>query len=412
MQAPYLKLLMVAALAVAASARHANADPMPGESPPPADPAKEGLSPADLEALAGSLEKSFADQSQTEAVRMLIAIARGSQMGPGEGWFGPGRSRYTWEWLAGAQGLEGAKEISKEQFRGDPAWFERLDRNQDGRVVAADLDWSDDHPYVRQYYLANRMLRRVDQQGDGRLTRDEWLALFDKAARGREHATTVDLAELLLAGQGGGFAPDDEPAPATLIRGLFRGEIGSLNEGPSVNAPAPDFQLKTHDGKHTIRLSELRGPKPIVLVFGNFTCGPFRSMYPLVDDLKQRYQDEAEFLAVYVREAHPSDGWRMGSNARLGVELAQPKTYDERVTAAQQCHAALKYSMPLLVDAINDPVGNSYSGMPARLYVIDCEGKVAYKSGRGPFGFKTGEMEQALLMTLIERQLETAAPKQ
>jgi thiol-disulfide isomerase/thioredoxin len=146
-----------------------------------------------------------------------------------------------------------------------------------------------------------------------------------------------------------------------------------------------------------------------VLVFGNFTCGPFRSMYPLVDDLKQRYQEEAEFLAVYVREAHPSDGWRMGSNARMGVELAQPKSYDERVTAAQQCHAALQYSMPLVVDEINDPVGNSYSGMPARLYVIDRDGKVAYKSGRGPFGFKTGEMEQALLMTLLDRQLETAA---
>jgi peroxiredoxin len=176
-----------------------------------------------------------------------------------------------------------------------------------------------------------------------------------------------------------------------------------------VNAPAPDFELKTHDGDQTIRLSELRGSKPIVLVFGNFTCGPFRSMYPLVDDLKQRYQEEAEFLAVYVREAHPSDGWRMGSNARMGVELAQPKTYDERVAAAQQCHAALQYSMPLVVDEINDPVGNSYSGMPARLYVIDRDGKVAYKSGRGPFGFKTGEMEQALLMTLLERQLETAA---
>ena len=36
--------------------------------------------------------------------------------------------------------------------------------------------------------------------------------------------------------------------------------------------------------------------------------------------------------------------------------------------------------------------------MPARLYVIDSHGKVAWKSGRGPFGFKPEEMEQALLM--------------
>ncbi len=51
--------------------------------------------------------------------------------------------------------------------------------------------------------------------------------------------------------------------------------------------------------------------------------------------------------------------------------------------------------MPVLVDEISDPVGNAYSAMPARLYVIDTAGKVAYKSGRGPFGFKPGEMEQA-----------------
>jgi hypothetical protein len=39
--------------------------------------------------------------------------------------------------------------------------------------------------------------------------------------------------------------------------------------------------------------------------------------------------------------------------------------------------------------------------MPARLYVIDTEGKIAYKSGRGPFGFKPGEMEQALVLLLL-----------
>ena len=45
--------------------------------------------------------------------------------------------------------------------------------------------------------------------------------------------------------------------------------------------------------------------------------------------------------------------------------------------------------------------------MPARFYVIDPAGKVAYQSGRGPFGFKAGEMEQALVMSL----LEAAPPK-
>jgi hypothetical protein len=114
------------------------------------------------------------------------------------------------------------------------------------------------------------------------------------------------------------------------------------------------------------------------------------------------------FLAVYVREAHPSDGWRMMSNDRFGVVVPQPTTKEERGEAAAKCCAALKISMPVVVDEIDDRVGHAYSGMPDRLYVIDPDGKVAYKSGRGPFGFLTGEMEQALVMHLLDTP---AAPR-
>jgi alkylhydroperoxidase family enzyme len=60
-------------------------------------------------------------------------------------------------------------------------------------------------------------------------------------------------------------------------------------------------------------------------------------------------------------------------------------------------------SMPLLVDDMKDRVGHAYSGMPDRLYVIDRDGRVAYKAGRGPFGFKPGEMEQSLVMLLLDQ---------
>jgi hypothetical protein len=59
--------------------------------------------------------------------------------------------------------------------------------------------------------------------------------------------------------------------------------------------------------------------------------------------------------------------------------------------------------MPLLVDEIDDRVGHLYSGMPDRLYVIDRHGRVAYKGGRGPFGFKPGEMAQALNLLLLDQ---------
>jgi hypothetical protein len=118
--------------------------------------------------------------------------------------------------------------------------------------------------------------------------------------------------------------------------------------------------------------------------------------------LKARYGDRVEFLAVYVREAHPTDGWRMASNDKDGVVIAQPKSTAERTSVAALCCEKLKMTMPLLVDDIDDRVGHLYSGMPDRLYLIDRAGKIAYKGGRGPFGFKSGELEQAIILNLAE----------
>jgi len=94
----------------------------------------------------------------------------------------------------------------------------------------------------------------------------------------------------------------------------------------------------------------------------------------------------------------------MSSNDKDGVTFAQPTTFAERSEVASKCCAALKMTVPLVVDEIDDRVGHLYSGMPDRLYLIDRAGKVAYKGGRGPFGFKPAELEQAIAMMLAEEQ--------
>jgi len=356
-------------------------------------------------AAAALLESAYQGQTPPEAVRMLTAILRGSQMGPGEGWFGPAQTRYNWTWLAKRCGVDPAKgAITRKQFPGLDAWFACLDRDKDGSITPGDLDWSDRNPYVQMLYLTNRLFRRMNSSGNGRLSKDELLQFFDKAAAGKNYVSAEDFRDTLLRGISGGFQPGDAPRKDVLIRGLFAGEIGSMNEGPKLNEPAPQFTLKTVDGKGTVDLAKLIGPKPVVLVFGNFTCGPFRSFYPEVETVYQRYKRDACFLMIYVREAHPTDGWKMESNTRASVAISQPTTFAERVAAGKQFCARLKPTMPVAIDEINDPVGNAYSGMPARLYVLDRDGKVAYKSGRGPFGFRVGEMEQALVMLMLDHQ--------
>ncbi len=380
------------------------------QSADPPDAAK-SRKPDEATLLAEYLEKTYRSSPPPEAVKMMHAILSGSQMGPGEGWFGPAGTRYGFAWLAKASGVDPAKkEITRRQFRGQTEWFDRLDRNKDGKIQPDDLDWSDSNTYVQMAYTMNRTFRLLDPKGNAKISRAEWMAFFDKAAQGGEYLTSDQFTETMLAGYSGSFMPGDRPTKEVLLRGLFSGEVGSLQEGPKVDQMAPNFTLKKAQGQGSIELAKLLGSKPVVLVTGNFTCGPFRTFYPAVDELFKRYKDKAHFVMVYVREAHPTDGWKMESNTRVGVAVKQPTSFDERLGVAGQFCSRLNPNIPVVVDDVNDAVGNAYSGMPARLYVIDKQGKVAYKGGRGPFGFKPGEMEQALVMSLVEQLENNLSP--
>jgi hypothetical protein len=120
--------------------------------------------------------------------------------------------------------------------------------------------------------------------------------------------------------------------------------------------------------------------------------------------MKERYGDKVEFLGVYVREAHPIDGWRMSSNDKAGISVNQPRDIDDKAALAGKCSTALQTTIPLLVDTLDDRVGHAYSGMPDRLYLLDTDGRVVYKSGRGPFGFKPAELEQSIILNLLDQR--------
>jgi thiol-disulfide isomerase/thioredoxin len=346
---------------------------------------------------------------QSEAARMLIAILRGSQLNGTDGWFGPSQSRYSWNWLAARSGVDATKAITLKEFTGPQGLFTQLDRDGDGRITAGDLDWSDRSPYVMQANLYSRFFRRMDGNGDGKLTKEEFDMAFQMLSRNGDSFTADQFRRMMIPRGTGSFSAGDAPTTPMLVKALFGNEIGSMTEGPNLGDAAPDFTLKSADGKKDVTLSKLFGEKPTVLCFGNFTCGPFRSLYPDVDAVYSRFKDKANFVMVYVREAHPTDGWKMDSNARFGVKAVQPKTYEERVGVCTQFEKLIKPGMSVVVDDITDPVGKAYSGMPARLYIIDPQGKVAYKGGRGPFGFKPSEMEQALVMSLVEAATPKAA---
>jgi Iodothyronine deiodinase/EF hand len=350
--------------------------------------------------LIGTVRRAWPDPPQ--AVAMFLDILQGSQLGPGDGWFKTALAQTRYDWNATRKRLDcnGDGRVSHSEYPGCDADFTRLDRNHDGSLSQPDFDFS---PHALVPSTGSAFFYRADADSNGKLTLEE-LAGFFRAndSDGAGFLSLADLQEAFSRPPSGKSSSTSSHGPSrlTLIKGLLHQEIGSLQPGPALGAVAPDFTLKTALGDRNITLSKQIGPRPVILVFGNFTCGPFRVQAGNVEKLFRRYRERATFVMIYVREAHPTEGWQLESNIRLGVAESQPQSDDERVKVAQTCSRRLGLGMPMLVDAINDAVGARYSGMPSRLYLLDRQGRVAYKSGRGPFGFKPAELEHSLILLL------------
>jgi hypothetical protein len=95
-------------------------------------------------------------------------------------------------------------------------------------------------------------------------------------------------------------------------------------------------------------------------------------------------------------EAHPSDVWQMQSNVKDKVVFASPKSEDERAGVADSCVRKLGIKFPAVIDGFSNQTEQAYTGWPDRLYLIDVNGNVVYKSKPGPFGFHPDELAVAL----------------
>jgi thiol-disulfide isomerase/thioredoxin len=149
---------------------------------------------------------------------------------------------------------------------------------------------------------------------------------------------------------------------------------------------APDFVLHSPDGKQTVKLTELRGQKPVVLIFGSYTCPPFRDVYPTLERLYQTYGDRVAFYYIYIREAHAEDGWKMPRNRREGIAINDPKTMEERTQVAEKACAYFKTKIPGLVDTMDDATDRAYAAWPSRIFLVDVDGKIAVRGDPGPRG--------------------------
>ena len=131
---------------------------------------------------------------------------------------------------------------------------------------------------------------------------------------------------------------------------------------------------------------------------------------PALNKLHHDYGEHAAFYVVYIQEAHPIDGWQMDVNVKDNVLVASTRTLEDRVKVAGSCVKNLGIEFPAIVDGADDRIEKAYTGWPDRLYVIDTQGRIAYKSQAGPFGFEPSGVEAALKRLLPDVVVPPAPP--
>lgn len=145
----------------------------------------------------------------------------------------------------------------------------------------------------------------------------------------------------------------------------------------------PDFTLPLATGDGEVGLARLRGDgKPVVLVFASFTCTVFRDYQERVEALFHKYQDQAHFLFVNIREAgHEIEGFEYLLSEKPGSGKGKAQRCGDVDRAAKM----VGLTMPIVVD-VEDQVVKSYNAWPLRLMVLDAKGEVALDLGIGTQG--------------------------
>ncbi len=187
---------------------------------------------------------------------------------------------FQWDRVAARFDLNHDGAISPKELNAPREWFERLDRNRDGQLTKDDFDWAPDSAIEKQTRTARQSFRAFDADGNGRLTAEEWQEAFAKVTKGKEFLTDEDFAKVLYpaatvnragAARRPGGRGRSNTTPFLRIQRFMEQGMPWHTEGPGVGDPGPDFVLSTPDKKQTVRLSDFRNKKPVVLSFGSFT---------------------------------------------------------------------------------------------------------------------------------------------
>uniref|UniRef100_A0A8C8VQR3 Iodothyronine deiodinase n=1 Tax=Pelusios castaneus TaxID=367368 RepID=A0A8C8VQR3_9SAUR len=111
------------------------------------------------------------------------------------------------------------------------------------------------------------------------------------------------------------------------------------------------------------------------------------------DEFKKLVKDfnsVADFLIIYIEEAHAIDGWAFKNN----IVIENHRNLQDRKKAAE---FLLKEnpSYPVVLDTMENLSSSKYAALPERLYLLR-EGKIVYKGGVGPWNYHPQDIRAIL----------------
>jgi len=118
--------------------------------------------------------------------------------------------------------------------------------------------------------------------------------------------------------------------------------------------------------------------------------------------LRQNFSKVADFVTIYIAEAHPADRGHFKAGADGGqfgqIDTATHTSLQDRINAAlklKEKAASFLEGCPIMVDPMDDRANKAFAALPERIYVV-LDGRIAYQGGLGPFDYKIEEVEKYL----------------
>ena len=170
------------------------------------------------------------------------------------------------------------------------------------------------------------------------------------------------------------------------------------------SSASTDKEKNPSSAPKTISLTELHAKKPAVLVFGSMTCPPFKGQLEAVDAVYADFSDRAEFLFIYIREAHPDSVLSVvNANQKEGLlKIPQATSLTERIETAAVCQRSMELKMPIAIDSMDNKTSRDYAGWPNRCVVVGTDGRVLYKADVGPSSTNAQRLRSWLTANLAE----------